>query len=148
MPLGGLAIVPPKPIIAPPTPPTPDRAAPTVSLAGVKGKMTLKQFLGGIKIRVLASEPAALEAELLATAKGAKLAAAFNLTLAATSASLAAGERSLVLKPSRGLVGKPKKRFTVRLRVTATDAARNAATATKTIKVAPPKRKKPAKPGR
>ena len=144
--LTGLAIVPPPPV-APPTPPsvTPDRIAPRVSLAGVKSSVSLAAFLKGIQIQVAASEPAGLAAELRAAARSAKLSAAFNLVLAEASASIAPGQRTLKLKPSRKLVGKPARKFKVSLRVTATDAAGNAATATKTITVKPPKKKKPKK---
>ena len=140
--LNGLAIVPaeaPKVIPSPTPATTPDRIAPSVSLRGVRSAMSLKTFLKGIEIRVTASEPAGLEAELLAAAKGVKL-ASFNLILASASLSIAPGQRTLKLKPKARLVGKPTRSFRVSLRVTATDAASNSATARKTIVVKPPKR--------
>ncbi len=73
--LSGLAIVPPT---EPPKPPpaivAPDTKAPTVSTAGVPKSLTLAKFLKGISLEVTRSEPASLDAELLAAAKGAKLA--------------------------------------------------------------------------
>jgi hypothetical protein len=70
--------------------------------------------------------------------KSAKL-ASFNLTLAAKSLGLGAGQRTIKLKPGRKLLGSPHKPFKVRVRVTATDAAGDAATTTRTISVKPPK---------
>jgi hypothetical protein len=142
--LTGLAVVPtteaprPTPVVPP------DRTPPTVSLAGVRSSMPLASFLKGISIQVTANEAAGLEAELLAAAKSAKL-ASFNLILASTSLSLATGQRTLNLKPNRRLIGKPAKKFKVSLRVTATDAAGNAATASKTITVKPAAKKKKTK---
>jgi hypothetical protein len=139
--LGGFAVVPSTLL---PTPTPVDKTPPTVSLAGVRGSLSLKAFLKGIAIKVMANEPASLEAELLGAAKSAKL-ASFNLILASKSMGLAAGQRTLTLKPSRRLVGKPTKAFKVSLRIAATDAGGNTGAATKTIKVKPAKKKKKAK---
>ena len=141
--LAGLAIVPPAG--PPPGPPvtinSPDNSAPTVSLAGVPKTMPFGKFLKGISVKVTPSEPVSLDGELLAAAKGAKL-ASFNLILAARSSPLASGPRTLKLKPSKRLVGKPRNAFKVSLRVAATDAAKNEGVATATIKVKPAVRKK------
>ena len=53
----------------------------------------------------------------------ANLRAAFNLTLASRTLALGAGVRSVRLKPSRKLVGKPRKAFKLRVRLVASDAA-------------------------
>jgi hypothetical protein len=145
-PLSGFAFVPSPTIPAPTqtattqTAAVPDRTPPTVRLDGVKGTLTLQAFLKGLAIKFLANEPAAVEAQLLAAPKSARL-ASFNLILASRSLGLGAGERSLTLKPSKRLVGAPTKAFKVSLRVTATDAGGNAGTATKTIKVEPAAKK-------
>jgi len=142
--LNGLAIVPaeaPKAIPNITQNTTSDRIAPTVSLGGVMSSMSLKTFLKGIEIKVRASEPAGLEAELLAAARSARL-ASFNLILASATLSIAPGQRTLKLKPDRSLLGKPTRAFKASLRVTATDAAGNAATARKTIVVKPAAKKK------
>ena len=107
--------------------------------------MSFAAFLKGVAVKVTPSEPAALTGELLGAAKKAKL-ASFTRTLAKKSLPLAGGQRTLKLKPKKRLVGRPSKAFKVRLRVTATDAAGNAGTATKTIKVKPPRAA--ASPGR
>ena len=102
--------------------------------------MSFAAFLKGVVVKVTPSEPAGLAGELLGTAKKSKL-ASFTRTLAKKSLSLAGGQRTLTLKPKKRLVGTPSKAFKVQLRVTATDAAGNVGTATKTIKVRPPKKK-------
>lgn len=142
-PLGSLAIVPQSAL--PPIPAATDTLAPTVALSGVKRKMSFAAFLKGVAAKVTPSEPAALTAELLGAARKSKL-ASFTRTLARKSLSLAGGQRTLKLKPKRKLVDRPPRAFKVLLRVTATDAAGNAGTATKTIKVMPPRAS--ASPGR
>jgi hypothetical protein len=144
-PLSGFAFVPPPTAPAPmpistPTAVVADKTPPTVRLDGVKGALSLQAFLKGMTIKFLANEPAAIQAQLLAAPKSARL-ASFSLILASSSLGLGAGERTLTLKPSRRLVGAPAKAFKVSLRVTATDAGGNAGTATKTIEVKPAAKK-------
>jgi hypothetical protein len=134
--LNGLAIVPPAAV--PPPPPGPDTSAPSISLAGVKSKLSFAALLKGVTVKVTPSEAAALDGKLLAAAKSAKL-ASFNLTLASKSLGLGTGARTIKLKPVRKLLGSPSKTFKVSLTVTATDAAGNEGTVSRTIKVKPPK---------
>ena len=138
-PLSSLAIVPQSAL--PPIPEAKDTSAPTVLLQGVKRKMSFAAFLKGVAVKVTPSEPASLTGELLGAAKKSKL-ASFTRTLTKKSLPLASGQRTLKLKPKKRLVGRPAKAFKVRLRVRATDAAGNVGTATKTIKVMPPAKKK------
>jgi len=142
-PLGSLAIVPQSAL--PPVVAARDTSAPAVLLRGVKRRMSFAAFLKGVAVKVTPSEPAGLTGELLGTARRSKL-ASFNRTLAKKSLPLAAGQRTLKLKPKKRLVGRPSKAFKVRLRVSATDAAGNAGTATKTIRVKAPRAA--ASPGR
>ena len=114
----------------------PDTTDPRVSLSGVARSVSIKGFLRGIRVKVKPSEPVALNAQLLGTVRTARV-SAFNLQLATRSAKLAAGPRTLRLKPRRALVGHPRKPFKVRLRIVATDAARNATIVTKTFRVRP-----------
>jgi hypothetical protein len=139
--IGSLAIVPQSAL--PPVPVAPDTAPPTIALAGVKAKMSFDAFLKGVAVKVTPSEAASLSGELLGAAGKAKTGrlAAFTRVLAKGSLPLAAGQRKLKLKPKKKKVGRPAKAFKVRLRITATDAAGNAGTATRTIKVKPPKKK-------
>lgn len=133
--LSSLAIVPQSAL-----PPTPDTTPPTMVVRGVKKKLSFAAFLKGVTAKVTPSEPASLTGELLAAGKQAKRLASSSRTLAKKSLALAAGQRTLKLKPKKRLVGRPEKAFKVHLRITATDAAGNAKVVTKTIKVKPPPR--------
>jgi Ca2+-binding RTX toxin-like protein len=122
-----------------PGPPAPgtaaDTRAPVVRLLGLPATIRRAALLrSGLRFRVSADERAALTGELLGTARGARIAAA-NLTLARRALpAAAAGTRTIALKPSRRLVGSAK-RFTLTVRVVATDAAGNRRTAQKTVRV-------------
>jgi hypothetical protein len=128
----------------PPTPPTPpDVTAPTTTLASIKSSMTLAAFKKGIKVTATPNEAAALDFMLEGTATTVRLRlAAFELALATRALPLAAGPRTVTLKPKSKLVGRPRKAFKVRIRVTATDAAGNRKAVVKTVKVTLPKPKK------
>lgn len=143
-PLSGFALVPQSAL---PQFPVADTTAPTIALAGVRAKMSLAAFLKGVSAKVTPSEPASLRGELLGAGRKAKSKrglASFTRVLARASLPLAAGRRTLKLRPKRKRVGRPATAFRVRVRITATDAAGNAATATRTIKVNPPKKKRKA----
>ena len=117
-----------------PCPAPTDPRGPAVALAGVRSSMTFAAFLRGVRAIVTPSEPAAFESDLLARANRARI-SAFNLTLASKSLRLGSGRRTMILKPRRSLVRGAGKRFKVRLRIRATDAAKNATVVTKTIRV-------------
>jgi hypothetical protein len=142
-PLGSLAIVPQSAL--PPVVAAKDITVPTIAIAGVKRKMSFAAFLKGVAAKVTPSEPASLTGQLLGVATK-KKPASFSRVLATKSLPLGSGQRTLKLKPKRKRVGRPSKAFKVRLRVTATDAAGNTGTATRTIKVKPPRAA--ASPGR
>jgi hypothetical protein len=76
---------------------------------------------------------------LTAQVTRANLRAAFNLTLVSRTLGLAAGTRTVRLKPSRKLVGAPHKALKLRVRVVASDAAGNRRTVNKTVTVKPRK---------
>ena len=120
----------------PPVPPPlpPDTTAPTVTFAKLASKMKRKTFLKGVTVTFTANESSAFAVDLLGKAKGATLAKAADVVLATKSIKLANGAQKVTLKPSKKLVGKSKK-FSVRIQVTATDAAGNRKTVSKTIKV-------------
>ena len=111
----------------------PDRTAPKVSLTA-KSKLKVNALLKGVRASAKPSEASSLTFELLATTKRATIAKASDLVLASRSLKAAAGRRSVTLRPSRALIGSAK-RFTLRLRVTATDASGNRTIKTKTIRV-------------
>jgi Domain of unknown function (DUF4394) len=134
-PLSSLAIVPQSAL--PPVVEAKDLSAPTVLIQGVKRKMSFAAFLKGVAAKVTPSETASLTGELLGAAKKSRL-AAFTRILAKKSLPLAAGRRTLRLKPKKRRVGRPSRAFKARLRITATDAAGNAGVVTRTIRVKPP----------
>jgi hypothetical protein len=116
-------------------PPLPDTVPPGVKLTGIPARIRRAALLSGrLRFGVEPSEPAAVEAELLATARGARLAQSFNLVLAKRSLPLGNGRRRVVLRPARRLVGRAR-RFKVRVRVTVTDASGNRRLVTRTIRV-------------
>jgi hypothetical protein len=119
---------------APVTPVTPDTTAPTVKVTHLKSKLKLKSFLKGVTATLTPSEPSSLAIQLVASAKKATVAKAYNLTVATKAYGRSALARKIKLKPSKKLVGKAHK-FTVRLIIVAVDAAGNRSTTTKTIKV-------------
>jgi hypothetical protein len=112
---------------------TPDTIAPTLKITKLKSKLKLKSFLKGVTATVTASESASLSVDVLASARRITIARAYNVVLASKNYGRAT-TRKVKVKPSRKLVGHAKK-FTVRVRFTATDAAGNHRTVTKTIKV-------------
>jgi hypothetical protein len=103
-----------------------DTTAPTFALSR-QGSRRLAAFLKGVVVKATPGEPAALKLELIAG----------KVVLASASLPLAAGARTATLKPSPRLVGKRRKAFSVRLQVTATDAAGNRTVQTQTITVKP-----------
>jgi hypothetical protein len=127
------------PAAAPATPTTTnspgDTTAPGVTVSGLAKQLKLAKFLKGVTLKVKPNEAASFVIELVATARSAKLAKAGELVLASSSLKSAAGERAVKLKPSRKLVGKAKK-FTVTVRVTATDASGNRRVVSRKVAVA------------
>jgi hypothetical protein len=118
-----------------------DTTAPTLGLSRQTARR-LAAFLKGVKVTATPGEPAALKFELIAKQRGARIAATKDVVLASTTLPIARGARTVTLKPSKRIVGKPKKAFAVRLRVTATDPAGNAKVDTKTFSVKPDKQKR------
>jgi hypothetical protein len=135
--LRSLTILPP--VTPPPVEPAPlgpDTAAPVITLHRVPSRLTVKRFLRGVVARVTSTEPVSLEIALLGRARTASIARAGDLVLAERSVGISAAARRVRLKPSRRLVARTR-RFTVRLRVVATDAAGNRTAAVKRIRVGP-----------
>lgn len=111
----------------------PDRTAPTLSLTAPRS-VTLAAFRRGVRVTATPSEAAQLEFTLEGTVKSARL-SANNVALAKRTLRTGTGARSVTLKPSRRVVGTPRKSVKVRVRVVATDAAGNRRTASRTITV-------------
>jgi hypothetical protein len=102
-----------------------------LKVGGLKRKLRRKALLRGIRFRITPSERAALSVTLLG-AKRAKR-PRYTVRLAARSRRLG-GVRTLTLKPKRSRVSH-RKRFTVRLRIVATDAAGNRRVTTRAIAI-------------
>ena len=96
--------------------------------------MRLKRFFHGVVARISAGEASKLDVALLGRARSARVARTGDIVLAERHLGLSAAPRSLRLRPKRALVSRSR-RFSVRLRVTATDTAGNSATTTRTIRV-------------
>jgi hypothetical protein len=115
-------------------PPPPDLTPPKVTLTRTPKAVTHKRFFTGIVSRIAVGEPAALQVTLLARARSARVAKTGDVVLAQRDLPQSSVTRTVKLKPARRLVGRRKK-FSVRLRVVATDAAGNPRTVTRTIRV-------------
>jgi Domain of unknown function (DUF4394) len=133
--LRALTILPP--VIPPPPPPEPDVTDPTLTITGAKRRLSFKRFVKGVVARIAPSEAVSLEVTLLGRARSAGIARVGDLVLAQRRLGLSGATRRVTLKPRRRLIGR-RKRFSVRLRIVATDAAGNAATVTRTIRVRRP----------
>jgi hypothetical protein len=115
-------------------PPPPDKLAPGTTVTGPK-KVKRKAFLkSGIAVKAACTETCSIRAELVGSAKNARLAKAYNLVLASKFLTAAGGQRTIKLKPNRKLVGAAKK-FTAQVRIQATDLSGNVTVKTLTFKV-------------
>jgi hypothetical protein len=123
------------PALTPPSVTTQDRTPPAVVLGRAPTRMTRAAFLRGLTVAIAPNEPSSLEVELLGTTDRAALARARDVTIASRTLPLAAGKRTVRLRPARKLVLHAHRRFTARLRVTATDAAGNRTIVTRRIVV-------------
>ncbi|HEX6582162.1 MAG TPA: DUF4394 domain-containing protein [Thermoleophilaceae bacterium] len=115
----------------------PDVTDPTLSVAGVPGRVSRKRFFNGIPARISAGETVRLEVALLVKARAIRIARIGDVVLAERNLGLSAAQRRVRLKPRRRLVGRAR-RFTARLRVIATDAAGNRTAVVKRIRVQQP----------
>jgi hypothetical protein len=111
-----------------------DGTAPTITLRRTRRRMTHKRFFAGVVTRIAVGEPARLEVTLLGRARSARIARAGDVVLAERRLGLSGRTRTVRLKPKRSLASR-RARFTVRLRVTATDAGGNRRTRTQKIRV-------------
>ncbi len=119
-----------------PGPPAPevDRTPPVLTVL-TKTRLTRAQFRNGVSVRISANEPTTVVAELLARAKSARISAVpFNLALGTRTVRGVTNSVTIKIKPNRTLVGKARS-LSVRLRLTATDAAGNRRVTGKTIRV-------------
>jgi hypothetical protein len=113
-----------------------DKRAPKITLTKTPKKLTFKRFFRGVRSRIRVSEASKLDVALLINSTSARAAKAGDLVLAEKHLKRSRKTRSVKLKPKRSLFGRAFAPIKVRLRVTATDAAGNQRTKTKTIRVA------------
>jgi hypothetical protein len=118
-----------------------DRTAPNLTVT-VPRTITLANLKKGLKASANPDEAASLTFELLAKPRSVTIAQAGDLVIAIRSLGAATGNRTATLKPSAKLLGKPKKSFSLRVRITATDAAGNRRSVVRTVKVTVPKPRK------
>jgi Domain of unknown function (DUF4394)/Thrombospondin type 3 repeat len=111
-----------------------DELAPAIRFRKTARRITHRRFLKGVRSRIAVSEAARLDVALLGRARSVHAARAGDVVLAERHLSRSARTRAVRLKPTRRLVA-TRAPFSVRLRVTATDAAGNSRTRTKTIRV-------------
>jgi hypothetical protein len=115
--------------------PSPDTNAPSLTIAGVARTMKFSKFRHGVRVSVTPTEASALEFDLLGSARTATVAAAPNLVLASRTLGRASGKRTVTLKPSGKLLRNARKRFSVQLKVVATDESGNRKIVRRKIKV-------------
>jgi N-acetylneuraminic acid mutarotase len=128
------------PASAPSNPVTPKAAAavtgpPEVKISGLRSRYTAAAFRRGVRATIRVTPASALDVSLVGSAATAKIARAYNLTLARKHLGRMT-RRTVTLRPNRKLVGRAQ-RFRVRLVVVATDAQGNRRTVTKTLRIAP-----------
>jgi uncharacterized protein DUF4394/thrombospondin type 3 repeat protein len=111
-----------------------DRSGPRITFRRTPKALTHARFFNGVRSRIAVSEAASLDIALLGRATSAHVAKAGDVVLAEKHLRRSAKAHSVRLKPKRALVARSA-RFSVRLRVTATDAAGNRRTKTKKIRV-------------
>lgn len=137
-----LPATPPPAVPAPPTPPSiisgvvaRDTTAPTLTVAGIPKSITRAKLLkSGLSVRVSSSEATSLRAVVQASARRAS-AARYELALTSKALPLGAGRRTLKLKPSARLFGKPRRTVTLRVRIEGRDGSGNLRAVNRTVKV-------------
>src|SRR5215211_353447 len=97
-----------------------DGTAPTITITRTPRRMKRNRFFHGVVTRISAGEASRLDVALLGRARSARVARTGDIVLAERHLGLSARTRSVRLRPKRALVS-GSARFSVRLRVTATD---------------------------
>lgn len=116
--------------------PAPDRLPPRFAISGTPATTTRAALLRrGVSGTLTPNEPVRFDVQLLASLRRIRAATAGDLVLAQTSITLAGGARTFAVRVPKRLRGAVGRRATLRLRVTAIDAAGNRTTRTRRIKV-------------
>ncbi len=119
--------------------------APKVRVFGLAKRLSLTTFLRGVRFSVKPSKAASLQITLLATAKGATIARAGDLTLASKNMRRSANRRRVILVPLKMLVGQPHT-ARVDLVIVAIDKAGGRSTTSRWITITTPAQPAPRTP--
>jgi hypothetical protein len=111
-----------------------DELAPTITFTRTPRRITHRRLFKGVRSRIAVNEAARLDIVLLGRARSVQVARAGDVVLAERHVASSARIRTVRLRPKRRLLA-TRARFSVRLRVTATDAAGNSRTKTRMIRV-------------
>ena len=115
--------------------PAADHTAPKLALSAA-GSIKRKRFLKkGIAAAAVPDEASTLAFELIGSTKNVRLARAGDVVLAERTLGLAAGRRGVTLRLPRRFQRGLSRRFTLTIRVTATDAAGNRTVSSARLKV-------------
>jgi hypothetical protein len=122
------------PPASPPAAPV-DATPPALTLSLPRTIKRAKLLKTGLRATILAGEPSTLRVELLGSAGAVRLARVGDVVLADRRLALGAGGRNLTLKLPQRFRRALSRRFTLTIRVTATDAAGNPTVTTRRVKV-------------
>jgi hypothetical protein len=112
-----------------------DVTPPTVTLSAPRTIKRADLLRRGVRATVAPNEPSALQFELVGSTGRVRLARVGDVLLAERRLPLATGRRSATLKLSRKFQRGLSRRFTLTIRVTATDAAGNRTATTRKLRV-------------
>jgi len=107
---------------------------PKLTIGQLKTKVKLAAFLKGVGLTVTPNRPVSLQISLIGRVNGATIARSFNLILASKRLNLSGRKRTVTLKPSKTLVGRPRS-ASVQLVIVATDTTGARTTTTRAIHV-------------
>ena len=112
-----------------------DTTRPRVALSAARTIKRAKLLRNGVRLTVTPNEPSTLAFQLVGSTRTARLARVGDLVLAERRLRLTAGRRSVTLKLSKRFRSHLSRRFTLTLRVTATDSAGNRTVTTRKLRV-------------
>jgi hypothetical protein len=112
-----------------------DATPPKVTISGLKKSIRKSALSKGIKARLACDEACAVDARVVGTRKGAKIAKAGDVELGSKKLALGTGTRSFTVRISKSLAKAVRKGAKLRLVITVTDAAHNATVVTRTVRV-------------
>ena len=112
-----------------------DAEPPRLALSAPRTIKRARLLKNGVRVAVTPNEASALELELVGSAGRIRLARVGDVVLAQRTLPLAAGRRSVTLKLPQRYQRRLSRRFTLTIRVTAVDSARNRTVSTRRLTV-------------